>query len=114
MSEFLKKATFVGRQFNRTKPITSALGKEDKSYMNSNSGISETKYIVIYATQELFLIKRINRILGQKYDLIDSRYALDGNYEFFGPVYEEYSDTNKVYREILEQVKGYNKGKGRK
>lgn len=82
--------------------------------MNSNLGNIETKYIVLYATQELFLIKRKDRILGEEYALINSRYTLDGNYEFFGPVYGEYRDTNKVYTEILEQVNGYKKGKGRK
>lgn len=81
--------------------------------MNDASAISD--YIVLYATRDLFLIKRINNIfVKEKYDLIDSRYTLYGNYEFFGPVYEEYKDTNKVYKEILEQVNGYNKRKGRK
>ena len=81
--------------------------------MCDSSAISD--YTVLYATRDLFLIKRINNIFGkEKYDLINSRYTLDGNYEFFGPIYEEYRDTNKVYREILEQVNGYNKRKGRK
>ena len=114
LSEFLKKATFVGRHFNRTKSITTTTGKVDRSYMKINLGVHETEYIVLYATQDLFLIKSIDRILGEKYALINSRYTLDGNYEFFGPVYEEYRDTNKVYKEILEQVNGYNKRKGRK
>jgi len=114
LSEFLNKATFVGRKFNRTKPIISMMNKIDKSYMSTDLDIYSTKYIVLYATQNLFLIKRIDRVLGEKYALINSRYTLDGNYQFFGPVYDEYRDKNKVYQEILTQVSGYNKGKGRK
>ena len=44
----------------------------------------------------------------------NSIYTLDGNYGFFGPVYEKYRDKNKVYQEILAQISGYQKGKGRK
>ena len=114
LSEFLNKATFGGRKFKRTKPIISMMNKTDKSYMPIDNDIYATKYIVLYATQDLFLIKRIDGVLGEKYALINSGYTLDGNYQFFGPVYDEYRDKNKVYQEILTQVSEYNKGKGRK
>ena len=69
--------------------------------------------IVLYCMQDLFLVKSIDIGLGERYKLINSRYTLDGNYEFFGPVYEEYRDKDKVYAEILQQVTQYNKGRGR-
>lgn len=111
LSEFLEKATFVGREFKRTSPILTFSGKLDKSYMQI---IGITKYIVLYATQDLFLIKRINDYGNAKYALINSRHTLDGKYEFFGPVYEEYKDKNKVYSEILAQAtKDNRKNKGK-
>lgn len=113
LSDFLEKATFVGRKFKRTKALTDLTGDIDQSYMDFNLDIYEIKYIVLYATQDLFLIKMISKY-EEEYALINSKYTLDGNYEFFGPVYEEYRNMNKVYKEILEQVNGCNKGKGRK
>lgn len=112
LSDFLEKAIFVGRKFKRIKPTKDSGGEQDDSYILYDKKFS-SQYIVLYATQDLFLIKRIDRILGEEYALINSRYTLDGNYEFFGPVYEEYRDRNKVYREILEQINGYKKRKGR-
>lgn len=112
LSEFLEKATFVGRKFRRTKPIINTDGEEDLTYTkDSLATVINTQYIVLYATQELFLIKRIDMMHKDEYSLIVSKYTLDGNYEFFGPVYEEYKDKNKVYTEILEQVSNYNRGK---
>ena len=75
------------------------------------SGLIKTRYIVLYATQDLFLIRRIDKYTGDKYTLINSLYTLDGNYEFFGQVYREYKDITKVYYEILEQVTSYHKGR---
>lgn len=113
LSEFLEKATFVGCEFRRTKSIKSTSGKDDISFTYSAAKYDDTKYIVLYATKELFLIKRIDKMFKpeEEYDLINSRYILDGNYEFFGPVYEEYKDKTKVYREIAKQIEKYNKEK---
>ena len=111
LSQFLSKATFVGRQFRRTKPIKDYSGCDDTSYMNV-SGVDIC--IALYCTQDLFLVKEINSILGlERYRLINSRYTLDGNYEFLGPVYEEYRDKEQVYSEILQQVTKNNRGRGK-
>jgi len=99
LSDFLERSVFVGREFRRTKPTKTASGQDDKSYMDG----STIKYIVLYATQDLFLIKWLG-LNEDKYALVNSRYTLDGNYEFFGKVYEEYRDTRKVYSEIMEQI----------
>lgn len=111
LSDFLKIAKFVGREFKRNKPIKDYAGEDDNSFRQIID--NRTKYIVLYATQELFLIKRVDKY-RDKYALINSRYTLDGNYEFFGPVYEEYRDTKKVYSEIFNQVsEQMKKNKGR-
>ena len=107
LSIFLEKATFIGREFVRTKPPKDS---EDYSYMK----LEGYRYIALYCMQDLFLIKYIAPGLGERYKLINSIYTLDGNYEFFGPVHEEYRDKNKVYSEILAQINEYNKGRGRK
>lgn len=102
LREFLDKSTFVGREFKRTKPIINEItGKFDKSYMHD---IGDNKEIVLYATQELFLVRSFDEILGNKYELINSKYVQDGNYEFFGPIYDEYKDKTFVYQEIMKQL----------
>lgn len=106
LSIFLEKATFIGRQFVRTKPTKDS---EDYSYMK----LEGYRYIALYCMQDLFLIKYIAPGLGERYALMNSMFTLDGNYEFFGPVHEEYRDKNKVYSEILAQINDYNKGMGR-
>lgn len=111
LTDFLEYATFVGREFKRTKPVVIdnnirySKYKEDKSYMGN---VDSFKYIVLYATQELFLIKRICNG-KEEYGLINSKYTLDGNYVFFGEVYEEYKDKEKVYSEVFKQVTEENK-----
>jgi len=106
LSDFLEKATFVGREFKRTKPTKERWGDHDNSYLLYNSNFS-FQNIVLYATQDLFLAIRIDNSSGkEEYTLINSIYTLDGNYGFFGPVYEKYRDKNKVYQEILAQISG--------
>ena len=109
LSDFLNKATFVGRKFKRTTPLKAKNGKSDRSFMD----VTYNEYIVLYATQDLFLVKETDELDGDKYRLIYSRYTLDGNYVFYGEVYSEYKDKQKVYSEILEQLKTYNKGKAK-
>lgn len=100
--DFLNIAVFVGKKFQRTKPITTLNGGFNKSFMNPIQFKSE--YIVLYATQDLFLAYSLNSIIGNRYTLINSQYTLDGNYEFYGQVFNEYRDKAKVYREICEQI----------
>lgn len=111
--DFLNIATFIGKEFNRTKPLK-LLSGIDKSYTHEESTSKcSTKYIVLYATQDLFLIKRIEYDYSKKYDLINSYYTLDGNYAFYGETHDEYRDKNKIYNEILEQIE-QNKQKRKK
>lgn len=115
LSDFLKESTFVGREFKRTEPIKLPDGRSDRSYMHDFK--SSPQIVVLYAAKDLFLAIQIEKsqiLGGDRYILINSKYTLDGNYKFFGPEYIEYRDKDKIYREILEGVSGYNKGKGKK
>lgn len=105
LSDFLDKATFVGRKFRRTKPVIHHTGKGDKSYMFVDD---KYYYIVLYAMQDLFLVMK-HSYNGDEYLLINSQYTLDGNYEFYGEVFQEYADKDMVYREILEQIENKNR-----
>lgn len=133
--DFLKDATFVGREFRRTKPVYRFANvpintgfvrginrrfyliesrdrvKTDRSFMNSNEDGS--KYIVLYEKDNIFLVRNINNnnCFSDEYMIIGCNYTCDGNYEFFGDVYEEYMDREKVYLGYLEQINGYNKKK---
>lgn len=126
LSDFLNDAKFVGREFRRIEPIYRygnmsvntgfvrgirrlMVGPKgvirDRSYMES---YDNSKNIVLYVKNNTFLVKYISRY-GDVYKIIHSGYVWDGNYEFFGKVYEEYLDRDMVYSEIVEQINSYNK-----
>ncbi len=100
---FLDNAIFVGRKFERTKPVNDADGWEDFGYMCSEGDI------VLYAMQDLFLT--YNNV-SSEYKLISYKYTLDGKYIFFGPIYYEFKDKRKIYYDIENQVIG--RGKSRR
>ncbi len=97
LSDFLDKATFVGRKFRRTKPALLPSGVSAKMYMNETD---ERYHIVLYAMQDLFLVKKYSKF-GEEYQLINSQCTMDGNYEFYGKVFDQFADKDMVYREIL-------------
>lgn len=129
LSDFIKDAKFVGREFRRTQPvcryskyksvyngyvrgirrlmlIPNSCGViKDRSYMES---YENSKNIVLYVKDNMFLVKYISRY-GEIYKIIDCSYVCDGNYEFYGDVYEEYMDRDMVYSEIIKQIDSYNK-----
>ena len=76
--------------------------------------VDSGEHIVLYCTNDLFLVKSTYFGLPSEYRLVVGHHILDGKYEFFGPIHEEYRDRNKVYSEILAQINDYNKGMGRK
>ena len=52
LSQFLNKATFVGREFKRTKPTKTSTGKDDRSYMwlfDGDKAYLNGHCIVLYA-----------------------------------------------------------------
>ena len=109
LSEFLDKATYVGKHFKRTKPIKIDSKYNDNSYMSDK----QLKYIVLYEYNDLFLTKEITPF-GECYFIIDSRYLLDKNYILYGPTYEEYKDKSKLYTEIFKQSTRLNEQNNRK
>lgn len=111
LSDFLNNATFVGRKFKRTKPIVSTSGGDDLSFMSVDDNYY---YIVLYAMQDLFLVEFCSSLFHKnEYRLINSRYTLDGNYEFYGQEHLSYADKDLVYQEILEQLEDQRKDSSR-
>lgn len=100
--DFLNTATFVGRKFRRLKPIVTD-GIKDYSYTDLQLKL-DGEVIVLYAMQDLFLVKDMSKMFGTRYELIRSKYTLDNNYEFYGKVYNEYADMGQVYKEISIQL----------
>lgn len=112
LSDFLNISTFVGKKFIRTSPRLTLNGKIDGSFMPSKYPYSKEEYIVLYAMQDLFLIRVKNDpFIEDRYELINSKYTLDGNYKFIGKVYPEYKDKLKVYTEIFQQLTSKQKKK---
>ena len=54
--------------------------------------------------QDLFLVKDMSEIFGEKYELISSKYILDCNYEFYGDVNTKYNNKGFIYKEVVEQL----------
>lgn len=129
LSDFIRDAEFVGREFRRTQPVyrytkfNSVYSgfvrginrwhlvntrdynvRTDRSYMRN---YENDKNIVLYMKDNIFLVKYIS-CYGEFYKIIDCSYTSDGNYEFYGKVYEEYRDRDKVYLDIVKQIDSYN------
>ena len=98
---FLNHATFIGREFCTKKPVLFGL-TEDRNFMKSSDG---TKYIILYATGDFLLIKRVG-FVGHKdsYSILDERYIDEQNIELFGDVYSEYRDKQKLFQDIKRQA----------
>lgn len=93
--DFMNKATFIGRRFNRTKPVEN----DDRSFMNSDINRMP---IALYGSLDLLIVI-------DPYDngirIINSRYLQDKNFEFVGDeIYLEYKDKGKLYKAILTQI----------
>ena len=115
--DFLERAKFIGRKFYRTKSIISASIDEAIEYMEDNDYENNeiTEYIVLYASENLFLVKRIYKN-GEKYftnyEIADERYIKDNNYKFYGKIHNEYKDKYSLYIDILKEITEYQKPKG--
>lgn len=101
--QFINNSVFVGREFKRTKPVQISKNYAFKKYIPDS--LYNTRYIVLYTTQELFLaIKTDDYLKSKEYIIVEKRYIEDGCYEFFGKTYNEYHNPLKVYIEIAMQT----------
>lgn len=103
--DFIDNGIFVGREFIRTVPVITYLNK-DNIFKDNAYLCSESKYIVLYAKDNMFLAKYIYGNY-EEYCIIDCRYVNDGMYKFIGDVYEEYMDKEMVCLEIFKQIDDY-------
>ena len=115
LSDFIKNARFIGREFKRIGPGITYYGIDrdmakirDSRYLEIDEYGYDDKYIVLYEKDNTF---KVRYICGNSrwYGIVDCIYIQDGMYKFIGPVYEEYRDKEKVYLEIVEQIDSYTK-----
>ena len=97
LEDFLCEGDFIGQEWHRTKPIDNPLNKEDKdsNYMDKDV------YVVLYKYNGILLSFNMQT---KKYELINSKYTFDGNYEFTGPVYHELDDKKSIVDDIYKQL----------
>lgn len=89
--DFMKNAEFIGKETLSK----SALGPP-------------LKYIVLFGTKDLLLVKGPNVVTGvEEYSLVRR-----DDQKFLGPVHKEYRDISKVYSDICRQLTKRNKNKG--
>ena len=112
LDEFIMNGEFIGREFRRLFPVITYCGDNNKLVDNRYLGINDYngKYIVLYSKDNVFFVKYMYG-KNELYDVVDCRYIQDGNYEFYGYVYKEYMDREKVYLDIVKQIDGYCKKK---
>ena len=110
LTDFLEKSSFVGRAFRRTKPFIEYNGRPNRNFMKSEMTMY-SKIVVLYSLNNLFLVKKIDEIFGDKYFFVTSKYLQDGNYELYGPIYNEYNDKNAVYSDIYYYINNIRKKK---
>lgn len=113
--DFLKEAVFVGREFKRILPVITYYGTNNIKYSMKDNAYLDVddigKNIVLCMKDNIFLVKHISRF-GEEYRIIGCNYIFDGNYEFYGDVYEEYKNMDRVYLEIIEQINNFGKKSG--
>lgn len=115
LDEFIRYGEFIGREFRRLCPVITYYGIDgDYSRIVDNRYLKidgyNNKCIVLYRKDHVFLVKNIYG-KHELYDIVDCRYIQDGNYEFLGPIYEEYMDREKIYLDIVKEIDGYSKKK---
>lgn len=111
LSDFLRNANYVGKKFRRTAPLITYYGTDEVKYrMKDNSYLDVDDYenIVLYSMDNIFLVKCIS-CFGEIYKIIGCNYIIDGNYEFYGDIYEEYNNRDKIYLEIVKQIDDWSK-----
>ena len=113
LSDFLRDAKYIGRGFKRIEPVITYYGTDidicriiDNMYLEIDG--YDNKYIVLYEKDNIFLVKYMFGY-NEWYSIIDCRYIQDGNYQFYGKVYEEYKNIDRVYLEIMEQINSFSK-----
>ena len=133
LTQFLKKAEYIGKKFRRTQPVklyneyhpipiemeyilkTSRMNNGARARRRRNHvpscGIDRSymidnpDLIVLFATPELVLIEKTDYYLGKKrYEMLNTIYISDGNFEFYGEQIPQTKSKEDVLLEIMEQV----------
>lgn len=100
LEEFLKCATYVGYQFQRTEPIKDLDDEFDSNYTRFNG---YSVYIALYENEGIILAYHMNSRFEQyDYVVIPKFYTKDGKYAFIGKdAFISYKDI--IYKQIIKQ-----------
>lgn len=133
LTQYLKKAEYIGRKFKRTQPVNLCNGThssvkeryifnpgstqkrtQKRTHINVHNEKIDVSFmevdstsdlVVLFATPELVLIERTDHFLGKKrYEMLCPRYINDGNYDFFGKQIPQTKSKEDVLLEIMEQI----------
>ena len=95
LSSFLKKGTYIGKFFRRTKNIY----EDDKKYLPVNHSV-----FALYNLEGTILSIRQDDD-RTVFEIISKRYTRDGNYEFYGAQKCNYDNIRIINKEIVKQLK---------
>lgn len=99
LTDFLSTGEYIGKYFRRT----ILTREEDREYLPVNHDV-----FALYKNEDILLVAKRNN--GKPIiTIIDKRFTLDGNYEFYGVEKNSYDDKSNVKKEIIKQL-AKNKG----
>lgn len=99
LTDFLSTGKYIGKFFRRTILTREA----DREYLPVNHDV-----FVLYENEGVLLVVKKNND-KPIITIIDKRFTLDGNYEFYGVEKNSYDDKKGIKKEIIKQL-AKNKG----
>lgn len=99
ITEFLKEAIYIGKEFKRTQSLD-FLNNKIIDYMNPERNSSTTiLYKTDYAMLALYTSKYSHYL-----EMINPNYFIDGNYTFFGKKDNKYNNKKEMYKNIVDEI----------
>lgn len=101
LEDFLKKAEFIGQEGHRTKALTKPLNNFNVCLDKDSKYMEEGIYIILYRYNgNLLVFNKSN----QQYEIINSKYTYDNNFEFNGPIHYDMANKNNIINAIYNQL----------
>lgn len=100
LMDFLKEATYIGKEFIRTVPIIKEEGQIDTSYWNQAPYESTT---ILYKTDYAMLAHYKDQHTNNL-EMINPQYFIDGKYKLIGNKNRIYEDKKETYKEIVDEI----------
>lgn len=103
IDDFMKKATFVGQEFARSKPVNNMFNyfsdDEVKKY-TLNSVIALYEFVDSNGLKWFLSFDKEN----SRYEVVTPMYTKDNNYKLFGEKYDEFSNKEEIINDIIKQM----------